>query len=162
MGYGFIFSFRRRQDVELRGNLGNCFFLFSLYLAGCCCCCWTQLISYSNGVICQKRTVRNKVALHNVWSGQFVSSLFHSLLFMVCFCTTWYFGRKQKIFQSLAADGWMGKQQEKEFIFPQNHHATTITLNIYFIIFTFSAHDVNLFGLFCFVFTNRKIVLSLK
>ena len=34
MGYGFIFSFRRRQDVELRGNLGNCFFLFSLSLSG--------------------------------------------------------------------------------------------------------------------------------
>ena len=29
-------------------------------------------------------------------------------------------------------------------------------------LFTFSAHDVNLFGLFCFVFTNRKIFPSFK
>ena len=134
----------------------------SLYLAGCCCC-WTQLISYSNGVICQKRTVRNKVALHNVWSGQFVSSLFHSLLHIyVVFLHDIVFWEKTKVFSAIGSWWMNGETAGKEFVFPQNHHAATITLNIYFIIFTFSAHDVNLFGLFCFVFTNRKIVLSLK
>ena len=136
MGYGFIFSFRRRQDVELRGNLGNCFFLFSLYLAGCCC--WTQLISYSNGVICQKRTVRNKVALHNVWSGQFVSSLFHSLLHIyVVFLHDIVFWEKTKVFSAIGSWWMNGETAGKRIYFSSksscNHYYTQYLIHyLYF------------------------------
>ena len=60
-------------------------------------------------------------------------------------------------------DEW-GNSRKKDLFFLKiiMLDASTITLNIYFIVFTFSAHDVNLFGLFCFVFTNRKIFPSFK